>query len=329
MTTLGPANLRLADFFGRRLVLRVFGKRPSRLPKGIGRAGLLLIVLLAVAAAAGACGGGGSDKQAEEAMAKFLEIGQSPEAPAEIMIGGLPADLPSGLPDYPGASLVGSTVTATGGQKVYTVLRETPDPLDSVLLFYEDELDQAPWQVALSTSQEGLAALQFGKLDDSNFYGVVIIQDSTDKEHRAILLSVQVSGEAPSPEPFELGPSKPLPRGFPAEMPLYPDMTVTDTAWGRSVDTTDFQVSFLTKSSPQDVIAFYGSEFQSRGDWTITETPSQGTAVGISFERTAEGQTWSGSIGADAFAEDPTYTQCSLQFRIGPEIEPTPTAAPP
>ena len=326
--TLGPANRRLADFFGRRLVLRVFGKRPSRLPKGIGRASLL-IVLLAVAAAAGACGGGGSDKQAEEAMAKFLEIGQSPEAPAEIMIGGLPADMPSGLPDYPGASLVGSTVTATGGQKVYTVLRETSDPLDSVLIFYEEELDQAPWQVALSTSQEGLAALQFGNLDDPNFFGAVIIQDSSDKVHRAILLSVQVSGEAPTPEPFELGPSKPLPRGFPAEMPLYPDVTVTSTAWARTADATDFRLDFLTKSSPQDVIAFYRSEFQSRGGWAITETPSQGTAVGISFEHTAEGQTWSGSIGADWFIEEPTYTQVSLQFRIGPEIEPTPTAAPP
>jgi hypothetical protein len=309
--------------------LRLFGKRSVNLPRGIGRAGLLILAPLAVVAAVGACGGGGSDEQTEQAIAKFLEIGQSPDAPAEVMIGRLPAGMPSGLPDYPGASLVGSTVTATSGQKVYTVLRETSDPLDSVLIFYEEKLDQAPWQIALSTSQEDLAALQFGNLDDPNFFGAVIIQDSSDKVHRAILLSVQVSGEAPSPEPFELGPSKPLPRGFPAEMPLYPDMTVTATAWGRSAGAADFRLDFLTKSSPQDVIAFYLGEFQSRGGWTITETPNQGTAVGISFEHTAEGQTWSGSIGADWFTEEPTYTQVSLQFRIGPEIEPTPTAAPP
>jgi len=307
--------------------LRVFGKRSSRLPKGIGRAGLLLIVLLAVA---GACGGDGdSQEQAERVMGRFLEIGQNPGATAEVIIGKLPADLPSGLPEYPGASLIGSTVTTDAGQKGYSVLYETPDPLDNVLLFYEDALEQTPWQVGFSTSEETLAAVQFGKQDDANFIGTVIVQSSNDKKRCTIFLSVQVSGEAPAPEPFELGPSKPLPRGFPAEMPLYPDMTVTGTAWGRSVDTTDFQVSFLTKSSPQDVIAFYRNEFQSRGGWTITDAPSQGTAVGTSFERTAEGQTWSGIVGADAFAEDPTYTQCSLQLRIGPEIEPTPTAAPP
>jgi hypothetical protein len=295
----------------------------------MGRAGILLIVLLAVAAASGACGGGGSDKQAEEVIGKFLELGQNPGATAEVMIGKLPADMPSGLPEYPGASLVGSTVTTDAGQKVYSVLYETPDPLDNVLLFYEDALEQNPWQVGFSTSEETLAAVQFGKQDDANLIGTVIVQSSNDKKRCTIFLSAQVSGEAPSPEPFELGPSKPLPRGFPAEIPLYPDMTITGTAWGRSVDTTDFQVSFLTKSSPQDVIAFYHNEFQSRSDWTVTETPSEDTAVGISFEHTADGQTWSGIISADAFAEDPTYTQCGLQLRIGPEIEPTPTAAPP
>jgi hypothetical protein len=133
----------------------------------------------------------------------------------------------------------------------------------------------------------------------------------------------------PSPQPFELGASKPLPRGFPAEMPLYPDMTVADTAWGRSADTTQFQVNFLTKGSPQDVIAFYRNDFQSRGGWSLTEEPIQGTAVGFSFEHNAEGQTWSGNIGADTFAKDPTYTQASLQLRIGPESQPSPSATPP
>jgi len=311
--------------------LRLFGKRPFHLPNGIGRAGLLILALLAAAAAADACGDGDgdSDKQAEQVTGRFLEVGQNPGTTAEVMVGKLPADLPPGLPEYPGASLIGSAVTADGGQKALSVLRETADPLDNVILFYEDALEQAPWQVVVSTSQEGLAALQFSRLDVANFMGTVIVRSSADEKRSIILLSVDVSGEAPSPQPFELGASKPLPRGFPAEMPLYPDMTVTDTAWGRSADTTQFQVNFLTKGSPQDVIAFYRNDFQSRGGWTITEEPSQGTAVGISFEHTAEGQTWSGSISADAFADDPTYTQTSLRLQIGPESQPTPSATPP
>ena len=309
--------------------MRLFGKRPFHLPNGIGRAGLLILALLAVAAAVGACGGGDGDKQAEQVTGRFLEVGQNPGATAEVMIGKLPADLPPGLPEYPGASLIGSAVTTDGAQKAVSVLRETADPLDNVMLFYEDALEQAPWQVVVSTSQEGLAALQFSRLDDANFMGAVIVRSSADEKRSTILLSVEVLGEAPSPQPFELGASKPLPRGFPAEMPLYPDMTVTDSAWGRSADTTQFQVSFLTKGSPQDVIAFYRNDFQSRGGWTITEEPSQGTAVGFSFEHKAGDQTWSGSISADTFTEDPTYTQASLQLQIGPESQPTPPATAP
>ena len=310
--------------------MRLFGKRPFHLPKGIGRAGLLILALLAVAAAAGACGGGdGSDKQAEQVIGKFMEIGLNPGSTSEVMIGKLPADLTPGLPEYPGASLIGSTVTNDAGQKVISVLSETADSLDEILLFYEDALEQASWQVMLSTSQESLAALQFGKQDDANFLGTVIVQSSNDKKRCTIYLSVQVLGETPSPQPFELGASKPLPRGFPAQMPLYPDMTVTETAWGRSVDTTQFQYSFLTKRSPQDVIAFYRNDFQSRVGWTITDDPSQGTAVAFSFEHNEAGQTWSGSISADTFAEDPTYTQAGLQLQIGPESQPTPSATPP
>ena len=309
--------------------MRQFEKLPFHLPDGVGRSGLLILVLLAVAAAVGACGGGGSDKKAEEMIGKFLGVGQNPGSTTEVIVGKLPPDLPSGLPQYPGASIIGSAVTTDAGQKGYSVLRETADPLDNVLLFFEDALEQPPWQIVFSTSQEGFAGLQFGSQNDPSFAGTVVIQISTDKKHCSIFLSAQVAGGSPSPQPFELEASKPLPRGFPSEMPLYPDMTVTDTAWGRSADTTSFEVKFLTKSLPQDVIAFYRNDFQSRGGWSLTEEPIQGTAVGFSFEHNAEGQTWSGNIGADTFAKDPTYTQASLQLRIGPESQPSPSATPP
>ena len=309
--------------------MRLFEKRPFPLPEVVGRSGLLILVLLAVAAAVGACGGGGSDEKAEEVIKRFLEVGQNPGATIEVIVGKPPPDLPSGLPQYPGASIIGAAVTTDTGQKGYSVVGETSDPLDNVLLFFEDALEQPPWQIVFSTSQEGFAGMQFGSQDDPSFRGSVVIQVSTDKKRCSIFLSAQVVGEEASPQPFELGASKPLPRGFPSEMPLYPDMTVTDTAWGRSGDITSFEVKFLTKSSPQDVIAFYRNDLQSRGGWSLTEKPIQGTAVGFSFEHNAEGQTWSGNIDADLFAEDPTFTQGSVRLRIGPEINPTPTASPP
>jgi hypothetical protein len=311
-------------------------ERESHLPRGIGRAGLLIVLLLAVTVAA-ACGGGGN-KDAEKVLQRFMELGQNPGATAEVMIDKLPPGLPADLPEYPGASLVGSTVTVDAGTKSLSVLRETSDTLDNVLLFFEDKLDQPPWQILLSTSQENFAALQFSSVSDPNLMGGLAIQSSDDGKHCTILLSVQTAGlETPTPKPFEAGAGKPLPKGFPSEMPVYPSITITDTAWARSADTTDFEVDFLTKGSPQDVIDFYRSQLKSRG-WTVTDEPSQPTQTGqagalnLSYEGKMADQptqTWSGGVSAVLFNEDPTYTQARLQLRIGPEPSPTPSAPTP
>jgi len=297
------------------------------------RIGLLALMLLIGAAVAVACGGG-DNKDAEDVLQRFMEIGQNPGATAEVMIGEVPSGLPADLPEYPDSSLIGSTVTTDAGTESISVLRETSDSLDNVLLYYEENLDTSPWEILLSTSQETFAAVQFGKIDDANLLGSIVIQSSGDGERSTILLSLQLAeSEAPTAKPFELGASKPLPRGFPAEMPIYPDITITDTAWARSTDTLDFQVNFLTKSSSQDVADFYRKELGSRG-WTVTDQPSQtgqAGATNLSFEgKTANlpGQTWSGGISINVFEEDPSYTQVRLQVRIGPEASPTPAAVP-
>jgi hypothetical protein len=313
--------------------LRLFAKRESCLAGGTRRVGLLTLVLLTATAVAIACGGG-DNKDAEQVLQRFMEIGQNPGATAEVMIGEVPSGLPAGLPEYPDSSLIGSTVTTDAGTESISVLRETSDSLDNVLLYYEENLDASPWEILLSTSQETFAAVQFGKTDDANLLGSIVIQSSGDGKSSTILTSVQfAASETPTAKPFELGASKPLPRGFPAEMPIYPDNTITDTAWARSTDALDFQVNFLTKSSSQDVADFYRKELASRG-WTVTDQPSQtgqASATNLSFEgKTANlpGQTWSGDISINLFEEDPSYTQVRLQVRIGPEASPTPAAVP-
>jgi hypothetical protein len=310
--------------------LHLFAKRELCLGGGTTRVGLLSLVLLIVTAVAVACGGG-DNKDAEQVLQRFMEIGQNPGATAEVMIGEVPSGLPADLPEYPDSSLIGSTVTTDAGSKSISVLRETSDSLDNVLLYYEENLDTSPWEILLSTSQETFAAVQFGKLDDANLLGSIVIQSSSDGKRSTILLSLQLTeSEAPTAKPFELGASKPLPRGFPAEMPIYPDITITDTAWARSTDTLDFQVNFLTKSSSQDVADFYRKELGGRG-WTVTDQPSETGQTGVlalTFEGKAPGQTWSGGISINVFEEDPSYTQVRLQVRIGPEASPTPAAVP-
>ncbi len=141
--------------------MRLFAKRESCLAGGTTRVGLLALVLLIATAVAVACGGG-DNKDAEQVLQRFMEIGQNPGATAEVMIGEVPSGLPADLPEYPDSSLIGSTVTTDAGSKSISVLRETSDSLDNVLLYYEENLDTSPWEILLSTSQETFAAVQFG-----------------------------------------------------------------------------------------------------------------------------------------------------------------------
>jgi hypothetical protein len=292
---------------------------------------LLLLALtfsLPLALALTGCGGdGGGNEDAEIVIERFLGLGQDPGSTIDVMLDGVPSDLPSGLPEYPGSSLLGSTVSENQGQKGYTVLRETSDTPDQVLLFYEEALEKDPWQIVLSTSVEGFAALQFTKIDDANLLGGVIVQGADDGR-TAVLVSVQtVDEQAGAAEPYEPGASKPLPRGFPAEIPLYPDMIVTETAWARSPGVMDFQVTFITKDPSNDVLDFYRNELSSRG-WTVTDETGEGGTTALSFESAALGGTWSGSLMANVFDKEPSYTQARLLLRIAAEEQPSSTLTP-
>jgi hypothetical protein len=93
-------------------------------------------------------------------------------------------------------------------------------------------------------------------------------------------------------------------------------MTVTETAWARSADAIDFQVTFVTEDSAKSVLDFYRSELGGRG-WTVTDTVGETGATALQFESTALGGTWSGSLTTNIMDEDPSYIQTRLQLRIG------------
>ncbi len=292
-------------------------------------ASLLVLLLVAVAAAFSACGGGDDNNaQAERVIERFLELGQDPGVRTQVLLDQLPPGLPEGLPEYPGSTLIGSTVMSSENLETFGVLLESGDSLDEILLFYEGALDQDPWQVVMSTSLADFAALQFNKVDDANFVGGVIAQQSGgDEERSSIFLSAQIISETggTEPEPFELGVSKPLPRGFPAQMPVYPEATITDTAWTRSSGNVDLRVAFLTPDAPRDVIGFYQSELGNKG-WKVTDEPGYEPTVVLSFEGVEGDETWSGAISADLFETDLDYTQASLQLLIGTGAAQTPVA---
>ena len=286
---------------------------------------LLLAVVLA-AFAAGCGGGGNSDKDTEALVERFLEVGQSVKISNEVLLGRLPDDLPEGLPQYPDADLVASTISTGSGAKGYGLLLEAGDDFGKVFTYYEEALDTEPWQLLLATSQEDGGALQFGNLEDPNLSGTVLIQPSTaDDGKTLVFLSVQTFLEDATQEPFEMPSSRPLPRGFPAQMPIYQGATVTQTGWARSQTGIEFQVGFLAKTTPQDIIDFYRTELRSKG-WVVTDEPTSGSVMVLKIENKQPGETWSGTVSATVFGDAPEYTEATLQLSIGSGETASPTS---
>jgi len=310
---------------------------PSTVNRPASRLYLLpLTAFLALAFAGGfvavGCGGSSSDSKAQAIVQKFVEAGQSPGTQSQVMLGKVPDDLPADLPVYPGASLLGSVVTTgAGGLKDVSVLRETGDSVGDVYAFYEQAFDTSRWQIPASTSSGKIAALQFANSSDPNMAGTLVIQPTDSGS--VIYTSLQTApAETPTSEPFKLDPSKPLPRGWPPQIPIYPKANVADTAWSRSSGSVQWQVSLLAVATPKDIIDYYRTQLWNAG-FTVTSNPDQGGVSSISFENNLISPPLSGTVTTQTFAQDPTYAQAAIQLQIGaatpqPAPQPSGTATP-
>ena len=288
----------------------------------------LLFAMLALTLVTGSACGGGSDENARKAIERLMEIGQNPGIATKVTFGGMPEGLPDGLPMYPGSTLMASTVTTGGTQTGYGVLRDTGDPLDKVFQYYEQGLDKDPWLITVSSSPQDVAEIQFTSANDPNLAGAVIIQPAASIEgHLTVFLSIETVSTQPTStqKPFELGPSKPLPPGLPTQVPIYPDVTVTDTAWARSTGLLQWQVIFVVQKPPQDVIDFYRTELTG-GGWTVADQPPQGQTLILSMDNKLAQPPWSGNVAVGLLQDDPSYTQTALQVMIGSQPTPVATA---
>ena len=167
-----------------------------------------------------------------------------------------------------------------------------------------------------SRSSDELVALQFDKVDDANVTGGVAINSTDSDGASSIVVSVQAILEEArrgEEEPFVLGKSKEVPQTFPSEIPVYPGATIVDTAWLRSPGNTDFAVTLLTEDGQSDVIDFYRGELSGLG-WDVVDEEDTGFALVISFSD--ENDELSGSVSADVFADDESYTQVDIQVSV-------------
>jgi hypothetical protein len=220
---------------------------------------------------------------------------------------------------YEDAEVVVSIAIASEEGTGYLIVLSSPDPADEVYAFYNDALDVDPWQVEVGRASDEFTGLRFLRPDNIDVSGDVSLHQSQLDDRTVIYLSYSDISQALVPggasDPFAVGGTRPLPVGFPEDIPIYEGAEPTvilDTYFERGQGGRAFIVTFLTKDSQDAVIEYYRQEFEGRG-WVVSDAAQSGTsfALGIEFDDGPD-QSVSGSITADAFENDPAYTQVDL-----------------
>jgi hypothetical protein len=275
------------------------------------------LVVYILASGSGSGGGGG----AAGIIDSFLRLQPDANTQVERYRGRLPDGFPDNIPIYRGARPVVSFAITTPEGKNYFVILTTSAGEDQVFQYYRDAFDQDPWQVEVGQSSSEVLGLQFSRPDNPDVSGVITVRHSDLDNTTSIFLSYEDISAALAPGsgsvPFTVRPSRPLPSGFPSDIPIYEqsESVVMDTYFQRGQGGQVFAVTFLTRDSQDDVISFYREEFEKRG-WTTNDTSPGGTSFAVSIDFADKDQTLSGEITADSFQEDAAYTRVDLLVQV-------------
>ncbi|MCH8065110.1 MAG: hypothetical protein IIC90_04715 [Chloroflexi bacterium] len=292
-------------------------------------------ILAAALLAASGCGGGAEDDSAAGIIHRLLlAAGTQGSEALDSFPGRLPDGLPAQPPLYPGAEIIVSSRERTpvsagdSGQEadvvaqpvLYFIVLDTADDADAVRTFYEQALEEDPWQLQSSFSMSQLDTLQFFNVEDIDIAGVVSIATGGDDDRTSILISMQDAGAFLDQQPqFELPPGRALPAAFPPDVPLFAGATITDTAFFREPGLESFLVIFLTTAAQDEVLEFYRDAFQQRG-WTVQDTAAFGLEGRFDFRD--ELTDIQGDVFAAPFTRSDRYTEVRIQVQVNPAREP-------
>jgi len=276
-----------------------------------------LVVGLVVYVFAGGGGGNGGADNTAGVLENFFSDSLSSHQ------GEFPPNFPSEFPVYKGAKIIASFAvdeSGTGQGTTYIAVLTTSASAQDVYEYYSRSLDEDPWQVEVAQSGDQGDYVQFSRPDDAEVQGAVLIFHSDFGDVTSIRVYFQDLSLArlPEGERFSLGKSRPLPAGFPEEVPIYKGKAsvVLATGFRRSPGSQVFFVSFLTKDAQDDIIDFYTRQFEDRG-WTVSDSASGNTGFALAIDF-ADGpsQSVTGSIQADDFAEDDSYRRVDLFVQV-------------
>ena len=297
-------------------------KRSRSLPKWLPLVALAVVPALIVGAIVFFVAGGsdGGDTDAARIVDGLVRLNGSEGM--TTYEGELPPEFADDFPIY-GDVVVSIAIASEEGTSYFIVLA-SDDEASRIYDFYSRELDEGAWQVEFGSSGDEVSGVSFLRPDNPDITGQVSIFRSGIDGKTAMYVSYEDISQTTLPgagdKPFVLGASRPLPPGFPNDIPIYEadaGSVVIETGFQRGQGGQLFLVTFLTKDSQDDVIEFYTQEFEKRG-WNVNEgVLDTNFALGIEFDD-GPSQGITGSVNADSFDDDDSYTRVDLFIQVSP-----------
>ncbi len=262
---------------------------------------------------------GGSDHRKNADVTSVLNIlsGQR-GVTSQRYEGALPPGFPGGVPAYPGAHLLSSVKQVRDQDASYLVVYDVTDGRPKAAKYFHDKFSAGDWQIDAGQDGPDYTLHQFSKTNDNNVTGLVLVADSKDGSVTTILLSLQVTSGAKAAKPaFSPGPNRPLPEGFPAEVPQYPGSTEIRSLYQKQPSGSTYAASFVTKDEASKALDYYRGKFKDNG-WTVHDADASQSSLkdaeAISF---ADGRApLTGSVAVGKLAEDESYTRIDVQVEV-------------
>jgi len=293
---------------------------PSWLPVAAAAVIPAVLVGLAVYFATGGSdnGGGGCGTTLDGFVRLSLSQGEQIESTCD-----LPDGFPDDMPVYSGAALDGGFAIKSPEGTTFIVAYSTSAEKSSVYDYYLGAMDEDPWQIELSREADDFTGMQFSRPDSAEVQGSITISHSDLDDRTAIFIflldSSQTTTTSGGSSAIPTNSLK-LPPGFPNDIPIFhgdEDSVILDTYFQREAGQNAFLVSFLTKEADVDVINYYTQEFQKRG-WSVRDGESQpgDFALTVDFDDAKATPEVRGSIRADVYSEDASYTEVNLIVQV-------------
>lgn len=230
--------------------------------------------------------------------------------------GQFPPGYPESLPQYDDAPIEASVLQIQGDGLGFIAVQSAARSRDDVAAEMRELYDSDPWQIDVGQDGRDATLYQFTKIDDPDISGLVLLTESKDRSATTIITSVQLATGADDvdDEPFVARDGRPVPEGFPSEIPVFEGAIVIEAAFQNDAQANSFAVSSIVQANMDDVVEFYRDGLEEAGltveDGDATTSALEDAQV-LSF--TDESGELVGEVAIGQFPPDEGYVQIDVQ----------------